>query len=55
MLRGFFACQLQFDFVNIGSDNLALGTNDPSQLEGNVAASAADLEAIHPGANPCSV
>jgi hypothetical protein len=55
VLRSFFAGQLKFDIVNIGSDNVALGTNDPRQLEGNVAASAADLEAIHPGANPCSI
>jgi hypothetical protein len=49
ILIGFLARQPKFDFINIGSHNAALQTNNPSQVEGDIAASATDLQALHSG------
>ncbi len=55
LFLSFAACQSDFDVVNIGRNDSAAGTDDPCQIEGQIAASAANFEAFHPRLNAYSI
>jgi hypothetical protein len=55
LFLSFGACQSDFDIVNIGRNDYAGGTDDPAQIEGQIAASAANFKAFHSRLNACSI
>jgi hypothetical protein len=55
LLLGFTARQFEFDFINVGSNNPAARTDYAGKVEGQAAASAANLEAIHSAPDPCLI